>query len=93
MTLPAEREIFGATRGVGKKEANEWVLTTRPVGGDEAPLRNNYLQIIRLEINLHQMRNVLSLSLLKYEYVDPHVAHFAEKLVWSECQPVSPLGL
>lgn len=46
MTLPAEREIFGDTRGVGKKEANEWALRIRPVGGDKAPLRNNYLQII-----------------------------------------------
>lgn len=36
------------------------VLKTQigPVGGDEALLRPNYLQIIRLEINWHPRRNV-----------------------------------
>lgn len=50
MTLPAEREIFGGdTQGEGR----EGTESDRPEGGDKAALRTNYLQIIRLEINLH----------------------------------------
>lgn len=62
MTRPAERKIFffRDTGGRGK-EGGKWMALKTQIdqwAGTKAPLRPNYLQIIRLEINWHQRRNV-----------------------------------
>lgn len=50
MTYPAVWKILVDTGGRGKKDG--FLDTERQVGGDWATLSPNYLQIIRLEINL-----------------------------------------
>lgn len=58
--------------------------THRPVGGAEAPHRTNYLQIIRLEMNLHLMSECESRLFLTSSSLDldafnrtPCVTHFS----------------
>lgn len=62
MTRPAERKIFFFTDTGGRgKEGGKWMALKTQIdqwAGTKAPLRPNYLQIIRLEINWHQRRNV-----------------------------------